>query len=114
MKELILILLFFFIISCSSNDKDEYKNDQSLYENNLLKDYELFDLANDYIQSGQFDLALIELDKIEVLFPSSQFTKKSILLNAYINFLEGNYEKTINYLNYGSSSYSIFIYIGDT
>ena len=94
MKKQILIFLSVFIISCSAQDKDEYKNDQSLYENNLLKDYELFDLANDYIQSGQFDLALIELDKIEVLFPSSQFTKKSILLNAYINFLEGNYEKT--------------------
>ena len=50
MKKLILIFLFFFIISCSSNDKDEYKNDQSFYENNNLNDYELFDLANNYIQ----------------------------------------------------------------
>ena len=62
MKKLILILLFFFIISCSSNDKDEYQNDQSVYENNTLKDFELFKLANSYISSKQFELALIELD----------------------------------------------------
>ena len=49
MKKPILIILSLFIISCSSNDKDEYKNDQSLYENNSLEDYELFDLANDGI-----------------------------------------------------------------
>ena len=94
MKKLILILLFFFIISCSSNDKDEYEFDQSLYENNDLKDDELFNLANEYISSKQLDSALIELDKIEVLFPSSQFANKSMLVTAYIHFLKKDYEKT--------------------
>ena len=51
-------------------------------------------MANNYIESGQLDLALIELDKIEVLFPSSSYAKKSILVTAYINFLKKNYEKT--------------------
>ena len=32
MKKSILTLLFIFIFSCSSNDKDEYENDQSFYE----------------------------------------------------------------------------------
>jgi hypothetical protein len=59
--------LSFFIISCSVNDKDEYKNDQSVYENNTLKDFELFELANNYISSKQFESALIQLDKLEVL-----------------------------------------------
>ena len=94
MKKPILIILSLFIISCSSNDKDEYKNDQSLYENNSLEDYELFDLANDYTNSGQFELALIELDKIEVIYPSSRFASKSILVRAYIHFLKKDYEKT--------------------
>ena len=94
MKKPILILLSFFIISCSSNDKDEYKNDQSVYENNTLKDFELFELANSYISSKQFELALIELDKLEVLFPSSPYASKSMLVTAYIHFLDKDYEKT--------------------
>ena len=94
MKKLILIILSFFIISCSSNDKDEYKDDQSVYENNTLQDYELFNLANIYINSNQLKLALIELDKIEVLYPSSPYANKSMLVRAYINFLEKDYEKT--------------------
>ncbi len=94
MKKSILTLLSFFILSCSSNDKDEYKNDQSYYENNILNDYEIFELSNNYINSEQYELALIELDKIEVLYPSSPYAKKSILVKAYINFLNKDYEKT--------------------
>ena len=94
MKKSILILLAFFIISCSTNDKDEYKNDQSIYENNTLKDFELFELANKYINSKQFELALIELDKIEVLYPNSMYANKSMLVKAYIHFLKKDYEKT--------------------
>ena len=94
MKKSILILLIFFVISCSSNDKDEYENVQSVYENNTLKDFELFELANSYINSKQFELALIELDKIEVLYPSSPYASKSMLLTAYIHFIDKDYEQT--------------------
>ena len=94
MKKPILILLSFFIISCSVNDKDEYKNDQSVYENNTLKDFELFELANNYISSKQFESALIQLDKLEVLYPSSPFASKGMLVTAYIHFLDKDYEKT--------------------
>ncbi len=94
MKKQILVFISVFIVSCTSYDNDENKNDQSLYDNNSLKDYELFNLANQHIESGLLDLALIELDKIEVLYPSSSFAKKSILLTAYINFLKKDYEKT--------------------
>ena len=95
MKKLILIFLSFFLISCiNNNDKDEYENDQSLYENNILKDYELFELANNYISTDQIELAFIELDKIEVIYPSSPYASKSMLVRAYIHFLEKDYEKT--------------------
>ena len=94
MKNTILTLLFFFIISCSSYDRGEYKNDQRVYESNTLKDYELFKLANDLISSNQFELALIELDKIEVIYPNSSYANKSMLLTAYIHFLMKDYEKT--------------------
>ena len=82
------------IISCSSNDKEDIISDQSLYKNNLLEDYELYEKANDYIASGQLDLALIELDKLEVLFPSSKYASKGMLITAYIHFLDEEYEKT--------------------
>ena len=94
MKKLILIILSILINSCTSNDKTEYNNDQSFYENNSLDDYELYNKANEYISSNQLELALIELDKIEVLYPTSSYAKKSILIKAYINFLKKDYEKT--------------------
>jgi outer membrane protein assembly factor BamD len=90
----ILIFISIFIISCSSNDKEDIISDQSLYENNLLEDYELFEKANDFIALDQLDLALIELDKLEVLFPSSKYASKGMLITAYIHFLDEEYEKT--------------------
>ena len=94
MYKAILIFISIFIISCSSNDKEDIISDQNLYENNLLEDYELYEKANDYIASGQLDLALIELDKLEVLFPSSKYASKGMLITAYIHFLDEEYEKT--------------------
>ena len=94
MYKTILIFISIFIISCSSNDKEDIISDQSLYENNLLEDYELYEKANDYIASDQLDLALIELDKLEVLFPSSKYASKGMLITAYIHFLDEDYEKT--------------------
>ena len=94
MYKAILIFILIFIISCSSNDKEDIISDQSLYENNLLEDYELYEKANDYIASDQLDLALIELDKLEVLFPSSKYASKGMLITAYIHFLDEEYEKT--------------------
>ena len=94
MYKVILILISIFIISCSSNDKEDIITDQNLYENNLLEDFELYKKANDYITSNQFDLALIELDKLEVLFPSSKYASKGMLITAYIHFLDEDYEKT--------------------
>ena len=87
-------MLSLILISCTSNDKDELENDQSFYENNELLDFELFNLANEYILYGELDLALVELDKIGVLFPSSAYARKSMLVTAYINFLKEDYEKT--------------------
>ena len=96
MIKTILILLMFFLFSCSTKDKNNEESvlNQKIYENNLLEDYELFEKANDLIDKEQYKLALIELDKIEVLFPSSKFANKGMLLTAYIHFLEEDYEKT--------------------
>ena len=90
----ILILLFIFIMSCSSNDKDENLNNQSLYENNELSDYELYDLAKNYISNDELDNALEKLDMIQVIFPNSIYANKGMLLSGYIHFLKNDYEKT--------------------
>ena len=94
MIKLILFSVLFFIVSCSSNDGDELVNDQSFYDNNIYQDYHLYEKAEEYILEEQFDLALAQLDKIEVIFPSSEYASKSMLLRAYIHFLINDYEKT--------------------
>lgn len=94
MYKAILIIISIFLISCSSNDKEDIVIDQNLYENNLLKDYELYERINNYIAYDELDLALIEIDKIEVLFPSSKYANKAMLTKAYIYFLKKDYEKT--------------------
>ena len=107
----ILIWLFLLISSCSSNDKDQITDDQSFYSNNTFQDYELFDKAKKLISNKQYDLALSQLDKIEILFPSSEFSSKSMLLKAYINFLLKDYEKTRvlaeSYIKYNPGSEDI-------
>ena len=94
MKKSILILFIFLVASCSSNDNDEFINDQSLYDNNKYQDFELFEKAKENISNKQFDLALTQLDKLQVIFPSSGYSSKSMLLTAYVYFLKKDYEKT--------------------
>ena len=94
MFKLILSILVIFISSCSKDDTTDLDLGQNLYDNNILEDYELFENANKFISNGQLDEALIEIDKIEVLFPSSKYSNKGVLLSAYIHFLKDDYEKT--------------------
>ena len=94
MHKLILSFIVIFLISCSSNDTTDIALDQNLYEGNRLEDFELFEKSNAFISSNELDLALKELDKIDVLFPSSPYANKGMLLSAYIYFLKKDYEKT--------------------
>ena len=94
MLNLILLVLSTFIISCSSNDSINYNDQINIFENNTLNDKELFELANEHITNDNLENALVELNKIEVLFPSSRYANKSILLKAYIHFINKRYEKT--------------------
>ena len=94
MKSILSLLILLIFISCTSNDTSDFDLNQNLYENNKLEDFELFENANKLINQGEYDIALIELDKLEVLFPSSPYSNKGMLLNAYINFLKKDYEKT--------------------
>ena len=94
MKSILSLLILLLFLSCSSNDTSDFDLNQNLYENNELEDFELFENANEFINRSEYDLALIELDKLEVLFPSSPYSNKGMLLNAYVHFLKEDYEKT--------------------
>jgi len=94
MKSILSLFILFIFVSCTSNDTSDFDLNQNLYENNKFEDFELFENANKFISQDEYDLALIELDKLEVLFPSSPYSNKGMLLNAYINFLKKEYEKT--------------------
>ena len=94
MKSILGLLILFVFVSCTSNDTSDFDLNQNLYENNKLEDFELFENANEFINQSEYDLALLELDKLEVLFPSSTYSNKGMLLNAYIHFLKKDYEKT--------------------
>ena len=94
MKSILSLLILFIFVSCTSNDTSDFDLNQNLYENNKLEDFELFENANKFIGQGEYNLALLEIDKLEVLFPSSPYSSKGMLLNAYVNFLKKDYEKT--------------------
>ena len=94
MLKLILITLSFFTVSCSTDDKDQYTNYQNIYDNNKLEDHELFNLAKKQISTNQLELSLIQLNKIQVIYSSSIYANKSMLLTAYIHFLKKDFEKT--------------------
>ena len=76
------------------DDKDQYTNNQNIYNDNKFKDYELFELAKEQISTNQLELSLVQLNKIQVIYPSSKYANKSMLLSAYIHFLKKDYEKT--------------------
>jgi len=94
MKSILSLFSIFLFLSCSSNDTSDLDLNQDLYENNNLKDFEIFEKANEFINNGEYDPALSEIDKLEVLFPSSPYANKGLLLNAYVHFLKKDYEKT--------------------
>ncbi len=94
MFKLILFIFALILSSCSSDDTSDLLIDQNLYEDNKLDDLELYKNANKFITQNQLDAALIEIDKIEVLYPSSYYATKSMLLESYIYFLKEEYETT--------------------
>jgi len=94
LKSILILFFLLLVISCSPYVKNDSQSDPNLYKNNILSDQELFELANNHISNDRFEIALIELDKIEVLFPSSKYSSKSVLLKAYIHFIKKDYEKT--------------------
>ena len=107
----------FITISCSKDDEVNSNLNENLYIDNTSNDKELFEKANEYLEDKQYDLALIELDKLEVLFPNSDFNKKGLLTSAYIYFLKEEYEKSRaiseNYKKYypGSSDMAYASYL---
>jgi len=79
-------------MSCSKSNKIE--NITTDYNETVSTDIELFEKANKELKNNNLDAALENYDKIEVLYPNSDYATKSRLLNGYIYFTKGEYEKT--------------------
>ncbi len=93
-SKILPVLVLFLILSCSKDKDISNVSDLSKYSNNIYSEVELFERAKKFINQNQYDLALSELDKIDVIYPSSIYANKGILLNAYVNFLKKDYEQT--------------------
>ena len=50
MKLILSLLTLFIFVSCTSNDTSDFELNQNLYENNKLKDFELFENAKEFIK----------------------------------------------------------------
>jgi outer membrane protein assembly factor BamD (BamD/ComL family) len=57
----------------SCNKATEITEQPNIYENNIKKDYELFENANQELRENNFEEAISEFDKIEIYFPISKF-----------------------------------------
>ena len=79
-------------MSCNKTPEIEITSDD--YNENISTDIELFEIGNKELENNNLDLALEKFDKIEVLYPNSSYATKSRLLNGYIYFTKGEYEKT--------------------
>jgi len=102
MKNKILIILSIILtMSCSKTPIIDISN---IYEENLKNDYELFDSANQLLEKKLYDDSIKELEKIEAIFPNSQYSAKAKIIRSYIYFIQGEYEKTKaiaeNYIKY--------------
>lgn len=91
-SKILILLTCFIVVSCNKAPVNVEKS--IIYENNIKKDYELFDYANQLLQKNDYKDAINELDKIQIFYPNSIFSGKARLVSAYISFLEGEYEKT--------------------
>ena len=91
-NKILILILSLLLISC--NRATEVIEQPNEYENNIKEDYELFENANQELQSNNYKEAISELDKIQVFFPNSKYSAKARLMISYINFINGEYEKT--------------------
>jgi outer membrane protein assembly factor BamD len=78
----------------SCNKATEITEQPNIYENNIKEDYELFENANQELRENNFEEAISEFDKIQIYFPNSIYSAKARLIVSYINFINGEYEKT--------------------
>ena len=93
--QITIMFICIFISSCINREEEVIETfTENIYDQVFLLDKELFEKANDQIAEGNYDLAIETLDKLEVVYPNSEFSEKSRLLTGYIYFLKGEYEKT--------------------
>ena len=94
-NKILIAIICFLLISCNkTNEVTKITEPPNKYENNIKEDYELFENANQELRENNYEEAISELDKIQIYFPNSKYSAKARLLISYINFINGEYEKT--------------------
>ena len=91
-NKILIIVICLLAVSC--NRPTKVIEESIKYENNIREDYELFENANQELRLKNYEEAISELDKIQIFFPNSKYSAKARLMISYINFINGEYEKT--------------------
>ena len=90
--KILYIVLFLALFSCNKSNKIKEKTLD--YEQNIYTDIELYEKANTELNNDELEKAIDNFDRLEVLYPNSNYSSKARLLSAYIYFTKGEYEKT--------------------
>ncbi len=87
MKSLLLVLMTAgFLVGCSGTDHLKYQ-ERSVTE--------LYDVALDYLNKGQFKFAAVSFDEVERQHPYSSWARRSQLMSAYAYFKANKLEEAV-------------------
>ena len=91
-KCLLLLLLLLLILSCSSNDKniDKTENTKELYKAEIM-----YLGAMTYFEAAEYDLAIESFNEIIKIYPLSNEAIQSQIMSAFIDYIKLNYDDAI-------------------
>ena len=114
LKKLLIFLILFILLSCSSKEQTT----EALVEQDLEKQMiELYKKGVEQLEEGENVLAARKFNEAEIIFPQSKWAPQSILMAAYSYYEISYYEDSIyeldrfilNYPNHSNISYARFM-----
>ncbi len=88
-KIFLLYLLILFVIGCSSN------NETKVTEDEIKSPEEIYIIANTYFNNKNYELAILEFDRLKKLYPLSNEAIKAELNLGFISYLKLDYDDAI-------------------
>ena len=88
-KIFLLYLLILFVIGCSSN------NETKVAEDEIKGPEEIYIIANTYFNNKNYELAILEFDRLKKLYPLSNEAIRAELNLAFISYLKLDYDDAI-------------------